>query len=199
MTWTEEQLREYYSSGGDIRPERRDTSVAGGFRDLPPPEPDNFPENMPKVSEELAERLLTVEAYREAAFANGIPFRPNGLFPMNDPLLTQLSSDPGCHAFQKNVLGFDEDGEPTYVPADSFAHGDGGAANGVDLRCFYRPATRTARGIDRDGFRRDNRGGCQMRFNAGCGDDGDEGDTEEAAGAVQDLSRRRGAGQLHGC
>ena len=116
MTWTEEQLREYYSSGGDIRPERRDTSVAGGFRDLPPPEPDNFPENMPKVSEELAERLLTVEAYREAAFANGIPFRPNGLFPMNDPLLTQLSSDPGCHAFQKNVLGFDEDGEPTYVP-----------------------------------------------------------------------------------
>ena len=143
MTWTEEQLREYYSSGGDIRPERRDTSVAGGFRDLPPPEPDNFPENMPKVSEELAERLLTVEAYREAAFANGIPFRPNGLFPMNDPLLTQLSSDPGCHAFQKNVLGFDEDGEPTYVPADSFAHGDGGAANGVDLRCFYRPATRT--------------------------------------------------------
>ena len=132
MTWTEEQLREYYSSGGDIRPERRDTSVAGGFRDLPPPEPDNFPENMPKVSEELAERLLTVEAYREAAFANGIPFRPNGLFPMNDPLLTQLSSDPGCHAFQKNVLGFDEDGEPTYVPADSFAHGDGGAARILD-------------------------------------------------------------------
>ena len=47
---------------------------------------------MPKIGEELTERLLTVEAYREAAFANGIPFRPNGLFPMGDSLLAELSS-----------------------------------------------------------------------------------------------------------
>ena len=48
---------------------------------------------MPKIGEELTEPLLTVEAYREAAFANGIPFRPNGLFPMGDSLLAELSKD----------------------------------------------------------------------------------------------------------
>ena len=51
VTWTEEQLRDYFSSGGEIRPERRDTSVAGGFRDLPPPPPTCFPENMPKIGD----------------------------------------------------------------------------------------------------------------------------------------------------
>ena len=85
--------------------------MAGGFRDLPPPPPTCFPENMPKIGEELTERLLTVEAYREAAFANGIPFRPNGLFTMGDSLLAELSKDPGLRAFQKNVVGFDEDGK----------------------------------------------------------------------------------------
>jgi len=153
VTWTEEQLRDYYSSCGEIRPERRDTSVAGGFRDLPPPPPTCFPENMPKIGEDLTERLLTVEAYREAAFANGIPFRPNGLFTMGDSLLAELSKDPGLRAFQKNVVGFDEDGEPKYVVCDSFAHGDGGAANGVDLRCFYRPDTKTAVAAFRLGHR----------------------------------------------
>ena len=53
VTWTEEQLRDYFSSGGEIRPERRDTSVAGGFRDLPPPPPTCFPENMPKIGDNV--------------------------------------------------------------------------------------------------------------------------------------------------
>ena len=72
--------------------------MAGGFRDPPPPPPTCFPENMPKIGEELTERLLTVEAYCEAAFANGIPFLheravPHGRFP-----LTELSKDPGLRA-----------------------------------------------------------------------------------------------------
>ena len=106
---------------------------------------------MPKIGEELTEQLLTVEAYREAAFANGIPFRPNGLFTMGDSLLAELSKDPGLRAFQKNVVGFDEDGEPKYVPADWLPRD--GAANGVDLRCFYRPDARTVVAAFRLGHR----------------------------------------------
>ena len=148
--WTEEQLGDYFSSGGEIRPERRDTSVAGdsGTCHLLPQ--TCFPENMPKIGEELTEQLLTVEAAK--------PRSPTNPVPPERPVHHGDSSSPSCRktrdcAFQKNVVGFDEDGEPKYVPADSFAHGDGGAANGVDLRCFYRPDARTVVAAFRLGHR----------------------------------------------
>ena len=89
---------------------------------------------------------------RREAFRNGIPFRPNGLFPLGDPLLAQLSNDATLRPFQKNIAvavpgaGGDEAEEEEdyrlhYIVADSWATGDVAAANGLDLRYFYRDET----------------------------------------------------------
>jgi acyl-coenzyme A thioesterase PaaI-like protein len=88
---------------------------------------------------------LTSARYRAAAFAHGVPFRANGLFPLGDRLLTELAADPNLRAFQKNVLSYhetpespDADAVVSYRVAESWAHGDGAARAGLDLRCFYR-------------------------------------------------------------
>jgi acyl-coenzyme A thioesterase PaaI-like protein len=88
---------------------------------------------------------LTSARYRAAAFAHGVPFRANGLFPLGDRLLTALAADLNLRAFQKNVLSYhetpespDADAVVSYRVAESWAHGDGAARAGLDLRCFYR-------------------------------------------------------------
>ena len=85
---------------------------------------------------------MTSARYRAAAFAHGVPFRANGLFPLGDRLLTALAADPNLRAFQKNVLCYRETpGLPdslSYSVAESWAHGDGACVAGLDLRCFYR-------------------------------------------------------------
>lgn len=54
---------------------------------------------------------------------------------MGDALLTQLSRDETLRPFQKNLAVA---GDPHFVVADSWATGNLAAANGVDLRYFYR-------------------------------------------------------------
>lgn len=70
-------------------------------------------------------------------FADGIPPRPNGLFPPNDPLLRRLAADPNCHPFEKHLPG-EQDCYELLLPNGGWATGDTAAARGVDLRLFYK-------------------------------------------------------------
>ena len=106
-TWTEPQLRAFFASSGTIRPEARDLSVPGGSRALSP-SPRADPRNAPPLDDTARARLITAESYRDAAFKHGIPFRPNGLFPIGDSLLTELAADSTLVPFQKNVVDVDE-------------------------------------------------------------------------------------------
>ncbi|PSC67699.1 thioesterase superfamily [Micractinium conductrix] len=78
----------------------------------------------------------TAAGYREKVLADGIPFRPHGLFPPQDPLLAHLSAEPKLHPFEKHVPGT----EACYqvLPSGGWASGDTAAANGVDMRLFYQ-------------------------------------------------------------
>lgn len=136
-TWTEPQLRAFFASSGTIRPEARDLSVPGGRRALSP-SPRADPRNAPPLDDTARARLITAESYRDAAFKHGIPFRPNGLFPIGDSLLTELAADSTLVPFQKNVVDVDDAGGARFALAGSWANGDLAAANGLDLRCFYR-------------------------------------------------------------
>ena len=136
-TWTEPQLRAFFASSGTIRPEARDLSVPGGSRALSP-SPRADPRNAPPLDDTARARLITAESYRDAAFKHGIPFRPNGLFPIGDSLLTELAADSTLVPFQKNVVDVDDAGGARFALAGSWANGDLAAANGLDLRCFYR-------------------------------------------------------------
>lgn len=143
--WSESEVRAYFSSGGSARPEPRDLSVPGGARDVAFGSERTKPENAPRVSDATRDATLTSARYRAAAFAHGVPFRANGLFPLGDRLLTELAADPNLRAFQKNVLSYhetpespDADAVVSYRVAESWAHGDGAARAGLDLRCFYR-------------------------------------------------------------
>ena len=69
-------------------------------------------------------------------FADGIPSRPNGLFPPDDPLLRRLAADPRCHPFEKHLPG--EHSCYELLPKGGWATGDATAARGVDLRLFYK-------------------------------------------------------------
>ena len=143
--WSESEVRAYFSSGGSARPEPRDLSVPGGARDVAFGSERTKPENAPRVSDATRDATLTSARYRAAAFAHGVPFRANGLFPLGDRLLTELATDLNLRAFQKNVLSYhetpespDADAVASYRVAESWAHGDGAARAGLDLRCFYR-------------------------------------------------------------
>ena len=143
--WSESEVRAYFSSGGSARPEPRDLSVPGGARDVAFGSERTKPENAPRVSDATRDATLTSARYRAAAFAHGVPFRANGLFPLGDRLLTELAAEPNLRAFQKNVLSYhetpespDADAVVSYRVAESWAHGDGACVAGLDLRCFYR-------------------------------------------------------------
>ena len=91
----------------------------------------------PPAGRHGAARLITAESYRDAAFKHGIPFRPNGLFPIGDSLLTELAADSTLVPFQKNVVDVDDAGGARFALAGSWANATS-PANGLDLRCFYR-------------------------------------------------------------
>ena len=126
-TWSESELREYFTSG--VRPEQRDASVAGGARQQTV-DARSCTDNLP----EFDRSRLTADNYRWVAFENGIPFRPDGLFPIGDELLTALSHDNTLRPFQKNCIGCGGD----FVKAESWATGNLAARRGLDLRYFYR-------------------------------------------------------------
>jgi hypothetical protein len=127
-------------------PDLLDTSVPGGARPQPPPPPSpGLPVSGWKASDPS---LLSPAAYLAACGADGIPDRPNGLFPPGDRVLTEMASrSQGGSAggalvpFQKHL--FVASREAWVLTENSFVVGNAAAAErGIDLRCFYDPGGR---------------------------------------------------------
>lgn len=129
---TETDIREYYENR--LRDGKVVSNQAGGAREITIDE-RSLVENRPKV---IIDNTfdLTPEDYRKAAFATGIPFRPHGLFPPNDKLLTKLSTDPTFFPFMKHVPC--ERPHEFVVAPGCWASGDSAAKAGLDVRHFYR-------------------------------------------------------------
>ena len=62
--------------------------------------------------------------------------RTHGLFPPGDPLLVQLASEAGTHAFEKHLAGENKPYE--LLKNGSWTSGDEAAQAGFDLRLFYK-------------------------------------------------------------
>ncbi|KAK9819763.1 hypothetical protein WJX72_002087 [[Myrmecia] bisecta] len=77
----------------------------------------------------------TVAGYRKQVLADGIPYRPDGLFPPNDPLLKELVT-VGCIPFEKHLAGAISPYE--LLPGGGWTCGNAAARNGFDLRLFYK-------------------------------------------------------------
>ena len=129
---TEKDIRAHYQN--ELENGKVVSNQAGGAREITIDE-RSLVENRPKVV--IDNTLdLTPEDYRKAAFATGIPFRPNGLFPPNDTLLTKLSTDPTYFPFMKHVPC--ERPHDFVVAPGCWASGDSAAKAGLDVRHFYR-------------------------------------------------------------
>lgn len=91
-----------------------------------------------------AHQLAGVSAeYRTRVLADGIPFRPHGLFPPADPLLRRLAAEPRLHPFEKHLPG--ETAPYELLPKGGWATGDAAARRGMDLRLFYQVAAQGRR------------------------------------------------------
>ena len=82
-------------------------------------------------------RDMTSAAYRDAAVATGIPFRPHGLFgPTDADILREMASRAGAAAFQKHL--WDSEEQRWALATETWATGDQAAAQrGIDLRYFH--------------------------------------------------------------
>jgi hypothetical protein len=129
---TERDIRDYYEN--KLENGKVVSNQAGGAREIKIDE-RSVVENRPQVV--IDNTLdLTPEDYRKAAFATGIPYRPHGLFPPNDKLLTELSTDPTFHPFMKHVPC--ERPHDFVVAPGCWASGDSAAKAGLDVRHFYK-------------------------------------------------------------
>jgi len=126
--WSEALIREYFDSDGEM------FNQPGGGLSQPafsPPEPSMLP------TDKFADMEAACQDYRERAFAAGIAFRPDGLFPRDDPLLTYLAAEPRNHPFDKHLMS-PETGDQVVAPI-SFPVGNDAAKNrGIDLRYFFQ-------------------------------------------------------------
>lgn len=110
-SWTEAAVRAYFRSGGTVTP----AAACKDSGDVIPGQPgggrvassesngakDTVPQHI-----EIARMNASAESYRVAAFAAGIPDRPWGLFPPNDPVLRGIAEEPGSFKpLQKNIIG----------------------------------------------------------------------------------------------
>jgi len=136
----EEEVRRYYESDGAEVPiaviERRCKQAGGGravMRDAKAIGLEDMAERSALNSHEDAAR-----DYRRHVFATGIPFREDGLFPIDDGLLTSLSLDSTLKPFQKAIPG---PGRGKFITCESWAVGNQAAQRGLDLRYFYDEAT----------------------------------------------------------
>jgi hypothetical protein len=125
-----------------------DCSVPGGAVAQPerPPAP-GLPVAGWKASDP---ELITSAAYSAQCQVDGIPFRPNGLFPPGDPQLIALAAQSGFFPFQKHCFRASDE---TWALSDSsFVVGAAAAAErGIDLRYFYSPSEQVLRGVVRLG------------------------------------------------
>ena len=82
------------------------------------------------------QRAGTAAGYKAQAKLDGIPFRPDGLFPPGDALLRQLSSTAGSWPFEKHLPGAVTPYE--MLPYGGWITGNAAAQRGIDLRMFYQ-------------------------------------------------------------
>jgi hypothetical protein len=109
-------------------------SNLGGLVEQPAPTTGSFPVGGWKARNP---QDMTSAAYRAAAVAAGIPFRPNGLFgPADADALREMAARPGAAAFQKHL--WDLDAQRWAIATDTWATGDQASAQrGIDLRYFH--------------------------------------------------------------
>lgn len=129
-TWTEAQVRAFFRSGGSALPTRLPSASCviagqpGGGRAV---NADKTPEPPAPVHIERARIEATSAIYRASAFANGIPDRPRGLFPPDDPVLSAIVAEPGAYRpLFKNMIGLNGTFE--------VVHQSWAASEGLDMR-----------------------------------------------------------------
>jgi hypothetical protein len=115
--------------GGGVDQNYRHTNGGGG-RWSSGPTPEVVKNN---------QRAGTAAGYKAQAKKDGIPFKPDGLFPPEDALLKQLSSTANTWPFEKHLPGA---GTPyEMLPYGGWITGNAAAQRGIDLRMFYQEAT----------------------------------------------------------
>ncbi|OUS43050.1 hypothetical protein BE221DRAFT_176046 [Ostreococcus tauri] len=140
---SEREVRAYYESDGADVPrgviERRCKQAGGGRVEMSEASERRVGmEDMTKRSM-LNSHEDAARDYRRHVFTTGIPFRRHGLFPCDDRVLTMMSLDASLKPFQKAIPG---PKRGTFVTCESWAVGDEAARRGLDLRYFYREASR---------------------------------------------------------
>jgi hypothetical protein len=106
------------------------------------------------------QRAGTAAGYKAQAKKDGIPFRPDGLFPPGDALLAQLAATPGSWPFEKHLPGA---GTPyEMLPYGGWITGNAAAQRGIDLRMFYQEPTEQSGGGNGNGTL-----ACAVRFGDG--------------------------------
>ena len=159
--WTEPELQMYYASGGMILPPddpklRAAAAKASASMDLRSnaqidademlKKAQDAARNAPwwaKVSELDKEKA---SMYRDAALSHGIPDRPHGLYPTDDPLIKELTKDKTMLPFEKHIMFWDTPnpiGKPDVkricLHADEgFTHGNSACiGRGLDFRYYW--------------------------------------------------------------
>lgn len=141
--WTEAEIRAFFSSNGEILPgpvededAAKPASTQPGGAAEPNPEEDDW-KNAPQAYHDGLAKV-TCEDYQRIALAEGIPDRPHGLFPPNDPVLAKLAKTRGLKPFQKCCVG--GSGQLELVN-DSWGVGNEACVKGIDLRYFLDVST----------------------------------------------------------
>lgn len=118
--WTEPELQTFFASGGLLRPPDNPKLRAAAAKAASEvksasqlaEEADVLERQKAAMSLPWCAKLTELDRekagmYREAALARGIPHRPHGLFPPDDPLLKQFSQAKHILPFEKHLLFWD--------------------------------------------------------------------------------------------
>ena len=84
----------------------------------------------------MATSVATEQGLKNLQGSGLIDCRPNGLFPLGDTFLTQLSNSKNVHPFEKHLAGLQSPYE--LLKKGSWVSGNSAAESGFDLRLFYK-------------------------------------------------------------
>ncbi|KAK9838957.1 hypothetical protein WJX74_006741 [Apatococcus lobatus] len=118
--------------GESFAPEQNTSQPGGGRSQTADPAAHS---NQPPAVK-LHQMAATVAGYMLQAIADGIPDRPDGLFPPGDQLLLDLAQLHGSHPFEKHLAGLHSPQE--WLTQGSWVSGNNACQNGFDLRLFYQ-------------------------------------------------------------
>mmetsp|Transcript_2453 Transcript_2453/g.8516 ORF Transcript_2453/g.8516 Transcript_2453/m.8516 type:complete len:425 (+) Transcript_2453:56-1330(+) len=167
--WSEAELQMFFASGGQITPPpnpklraaARELEAKHDLRSPAQIEADAALELAREAAQKAPwwEKVTELDrqkagVYRDAALARGIPDRPHGLIPADDPHFRQLHKAKHILPFEKHILFWESsqphikggaDGESRSVALhadEGYTHGDSACAGrGLDLRYFWDSST----------------------------------------------------------